>query len=130
MTEYEKRILAALERLSEDQQRQLVDYAEFLVGRTGGDPLAEAGEPAQPPEPAQPEAPKAVEPAADEGPVKAIKRLRATYPMLDATKLLDETTSIMSKRYIQDKPEGEVIDELEAVFERHYRHYLDQFEGD
>ena len=129
MTEYEKRILAALERLSEDQQRQLVDYAEFLVGRTGGDPLAEAS-PAAAAVPAQPEEPQPVEPAPDEGPVKAIKRLRATYPMLDATKLLDETTSIMSKRYIQDKPEGEVIEELEEVFERHYRRYLDQFEED
>lgn len=125
MTENEKRILAALERLSEDKQQQLVDYAEFLVGRSGGDPLAEAGAPA---EPEPPKEPQPVEPDPDEGPVKAIKRLRATYPMLDATKLLDETTNIMSKRYLQDKPEGEVIEELEEVFEQHYRRYLGSFD--
>ena len=130
MNEYEKRILAALERLPQDQQRQLVDYAEFLVGRSGGDPLASAAggtglEPAQPTEPQEPEP---VEPEPDEGPVKAIKRLRATYPMLDAKDLLDETTTIMSKRYLQAKPEGEVIQELEETFERHYRRYRDQFE--
>lgn len=135
MTENEKRLLAALERLSEDHQRQLVDYAEFLVGRSGGDPLADvgggtasaAGEVVEAAE-AAPREPQPVEPDPDEGPVKAIKRLRQTYPMLDAKHLLDETTTIMSKRYLQDKPEGEVIEELEAVFERHYRRYLDQFE--
>ncbi|HKJ71453.1 MAG TPA: Crp/Fnr family transcriptional regulator [Gammaproteobacteria bacterium] len=127
MTDNEKRILAALERLSEEQQRQLVDYAEFLVGRTGGDPLAGAGE-AVAGEPAAPREPQPVEPAPDEGPVKAIKRLRQTYPMLDATKLLDETTTIMSKRYLQDKPEDQVIEELEEVFEQHYRRYLAAFE--
>ncbi|MEF8792756.1 hypothetical protein [Thiohalorhabdus sp.] len=129
MTEFEKRILAALERLPEDQQRQLVDYAEFLVGRSSGDPLGGSGQPAaQPAEPAGPQAPEPVEPEPDEGPVKAIKRLRATYPMLDAKDLLDETTTIMSKRYLQGKPEGEVIEELEETFERHYRRYLDRFE--
>ena len=35
MTEYEKRLLEALEKLPEDQQQQLVDYAEFLVARAG-----------------------------------------------------------------------------------------------
>lgn len=131
MTEYEKRVLAALERLPEDQQRQLVDYAEFLVGRSGGDPLAGVGQSAaaEPAEPAEPQAPEPVEPEPDEGPVKAIKRLRATYPMLEAKDLLDETTTIMSKRYLQGKPEGEVIEELEETFERHYRRYLDRFEG-
>jgi hypothetical protein len=135
MTDNEKRLLAALERLSEEQQRQLVDYAEFLVGRSGGDPLAEVagsaaagGEVTEAGAETAPREPQPVEPDPDEGPVKAIKRLRQTYPMLDAKHLLDETTTIMSKRYLQDKPEGEVIEELEAVFERHYRRYLDQFE--
>jgi len=123
MTENEKRILAAFERLSEDQQRQVVDYAEFLGSRAGD--AAEAPSPASA---AEPESPQPVEKDPDEGPVQAIKRLRATYPMLDPSKLLDETTTIMSRRYLQDKPEGEVIEEIEETFERHYRHYLDKFE--
>lgn len=127
MTENEKRILAALERLDEQQQQQLVDYAEFLAARAGGDPPAPAAA-ATAAEPAAPEEPQPEEPAPDEGPVKAIKRLRRTYPMLDAKNLLDETTTIMSKRYLQDKPEGQVIEELEEVFERHYRRYLERFE--
>jgi len=124
MTENEKRILAAFERLSEDQQRQVVDYAEFLGNRAGGE--AEGTSPAA--SPAEPESPQPVEKDPEEGPVQAIKRLRATYPMLDPSKLLDETTTIMSRRYLQDKPEGEVIEEIEETFERHYRHYLDKFE--
>jgi hypothetical protein len=123
MTENEKRILAAFERLNEDQQRQVVDYAEFLGNRPGGEAEAPA-----PGSPAEPESPQPVEKDPEEGPVQAIKRLRATYPMLDPSKLLDETTTIMSRRYLQDKPEGEVIEEIEETFERHYRHYLAQFE--
>ena len=124
MTENEKRILAAFEGLSEEQQAQVVDYAEFLAARGGGGAPA----PAAPAVPAEPEEPQPVEKDPEEGPVQAIKRLRASYHMLDPTKLLDETTTIMSRRYLQDKPEGEVIEEIEEVFERHYRHYLNQFE--
>lgn len=122
MTEYEKRILAALERLPEDQQRQLVDYAEFLVGRTGAEGSGE------PPAAAEPQPPQPVEKPEDEGPVQAIKRLRETYPMLDPRHLLDETTQVMTKRYFHGKPEDEVIQEIEEVFEHHYRRYLEQFE--
>ncbi|MFP4559897.1 MAG: hypothetical protein ACLFRB_05020 [Thiohalorhabdus sp.] len=131
MTENEKRLLQALERLPAEQQRQLVEYAEFLVGRTG---VGEGGteEPgagvAGAAAPEEPESPRPVEKDPEEGPVQAIKRLRQTYPMLERSKLLDETTSIMAKRYLQDKPESEVIEELEETFERHYRRYLRQFE--
>ncbi|KPV41109.1 hypothetical protein AN478_04165 [Thiohalorhabdus denitrificans] len=125
MTENEKRILEALERLPAEQQKQLVDYAEFLVGRAGGEPGAGEADAAAP---GEPESPRSVEKDPEEGPVQAIKRLRHTYPMLERSKLLDETTSIMAKRYLQDKPESEVIEELEEVFERHYRGYLRQFE--
>ncbi|HKL76864.1 MAG TPA: Crp/Fnr family transcriptional regulator [Gammaproteobacteria bacterium] len=123
MTENEKRILAAFERLSEEQQRQVVDYAEFLGSRGEGAAAPAASGPAEP------QAPQPVEKDPEEGPVQAIKRLRATYPMLDPSKLLDETTTLMSRRYLQDKPEQEVIEEIEETFERHYRHYLSEFEG-
>ncbi|MFA9459853.1 Crp/Fnr family transcriptional regulator [Thiohalorhabdus methylotrophus] len=128
MTENEKRLLAALEQLPEEQQEQLVDYAEFLVARSGG-ATAGSGE-AAPSLPEAPEPPQDVEKDPEEGPVQAIKRLRHTYPMLERSKLLDETTSVMAKRYLQDKPEGEVIEELEALFERHYRWYVQQFEAE
>ncbi len=121
MTEYEKRILAALERLPEDLQGQLVDYAEFLVGRAGSE-----SSPGQ----AEPESPQPVEKAEDEGPIQAIKRLRATYPMLDRRYLLDETSQVMTKRYLRGKAEEEVIQEIEEVFERHYQRYLERFEPD
>lgn len=130
MTETEKRLLAALERLPEAAQQSVAQYAEFLVQQNGGEvgdggPLA-----AEPAPPAEPEAPQPVAPDPDEGPVKAIKRLRATYPMLERRKLLDETSQLISKRYLQDKPEGEVIAELEELFQRHYEHYCRQFEDE
>lgn len=132
MTETEKRLLAALEQLPEAAQQSVAQYAEFLVQQNGGEPAAWTGEApsAAPAQPAEPEPPQPVEPDPDEGPVKAIKRLRATYPMLERRKLLDETSQLISKRYLQDKPEGEVIAELEEVFQRHYEHYCRQFDDE
>jgi hypothetical protein len=128
MTETEKRVLAALEQLPEGTQQSVAQYAEFLVQQGGGEVAAwGAGAPVAT---SEPESPQPVEPDADEGPIKAIKRLRATYPMLERRKLLDETSQLISKRYLQDKPEGEVIAELEEVFERHYEHYCRQFDDE
>ncbi|HKJ87554.1 MAG TPA: Crp/Fnr family transcriptional regulator [Gammaproteobacteria bacterium] len=126
MTENEKRILAALEQLSEEQQEQVVEYAEFLGQRAGA--RAGTGETAAPAVPT-PESPQPVEKDPEEGPVQAIKRLRRTYPMLDRSKLLDETTNVMTKRYLRNKPEDEVIEEIEEIFEQHYQRYLEQFQA-
>ena len=116
MQDATQRIQAALGRLPEEQQAQLADFAEFLVERHGGELAA-----------SEPEEPVFQDPGPEETPVQAIKRLRATYPMLEARHLLDETSQIMSKRYLQNRPVDEVIAELEATFARHYSLYLARF---
>lgn len=58
--------------------------------------------------------------------VKAIKRLRATYPMLDQNKLFNETSGHMTDHVMHGKSAAEVIDELEAMFARHYQRYCDE----
>jgi hypothetical protein len=50
-----------------------------------------------------------------------MKRLSATYHMLDKSKLLNETSALMAQHVMQGRPAHEVIDELEVVFELHYR---------
>ena len=52
--------------------------------------------------------------------VKAIKRLGATYPMLDRSKMLNETSVLMTQHIISGRDVIEVIDELEIMFRRHY----------
>jgi hypothetical protein len=102
----EKRLLEILESLPEEQARQLLDYAEFLFARHARPPGAAA--PLDLPRPDQ------------ESVVRAIKRLRETYPMLDPAKLLNETSLLMSQHVMQGKDAVEVIDELEILFRAHY----------
>jgi hypothetical protein len=102
----EKRLREILDQLPEAQQRALLEYAEFLVSRQAADPRAR--EPLDIPRPE------------DESVVLAIKRLRATYPMLDPAKLLNETYELMTQHTVKGRDRVEVIDELELVFRRHY----------
>ena len=53
--------------------------------------------------------------------VGAMKRLRKTYPMIDPDRLLDEASGLMSAHLLGGRPAADVIDDLEALFERHFR---------
>jgi hypothetical protein len=102
----EKRLLEILERLPPERAQQLLDYAEFLFGRHGVE--------------AAPATPLDIERPEEESVVLAIKRLRMTYPMLDPAKLLNETYDLMSQHVMRGRAAVGVIDELEALFRRHY----------
>lgn len=86
----------------------LLEFAEFLSSRdeSGGNPEMPAPEPIPRPR--------------EETVVKAVKRLMATYPMLDRAKLLHETAHYMNQHVMQGRAAAEVIEALEAVFARHY----------
>lgn len=109
MTAAERRLLRLFRALSESKQAGLLDYAEFLLARVT--PAAEvvAQTPLDIPRPAQ------------ESVVKAIKRLRDTYPMLDRAKLIHETSALMSQHLVQGRSAVDVIDQLETLFQRHYQ---------
>jgi hypothetical protein len=102
----EKRLREILSALPEEQVRQLLDFAEFLYERHGA-----AREVPAPVEIPRPES---------ETVVAAIKRLRATYPMLDPARLLNETSVLMAQHVTQGRAAGEVIEELEVLFRSHY----------
>ncbi len=106
MDKTEKRLLEILERLPSEQAQQLLDYAEFLFARHGGE--------------VAPAVPLDIERPEEENVVLAIKRLRMTYHMLDPAKLLNETYDLMTQHVMQGRAAIEVIDELEALFRRHY----------
>ncbi len=104
----EKKLLALFRKLDESQRRSLQDFAEFLAQRT--------------PKPAEPLPEPVLLPAAeDESVVAAIKRLAASYPMLDRGKMLNETSVLMTQHVVQGRDRKEVIEELELVFQRHYQ---------
>ncbi len=112
-----RRLLGLFERLDADQRRTLLEFAEFLAGRT-----AAAQVPARAPEP--PPEPLAIPRPEGETVVGAMKRLRRSYPMLDPDQLLDEASGLMSAHLLGGRPAVEVIDDLEALFARHYQQFL------
>ena len=62
---------------------------------------------------------------ADESVIAAIKRLSQSYPMLDKAVLLNKTSLLMSEYMLRGRNKNEVIDELEAVFMRHYEEFIE-----
>jgi hypothetical protein len=102
----EKRLREILAGLPAVQAQALLDYAEFLAARYVAP--AELTEPLEIPRPAQ------------ETVIKAIRRLGATYPMVDRSKMLNETSVLMTQHIIHGRDAVEVIDELEILFRGHY----------
>ncbi|MCW8918039.1 MAG: DUF2281 domain-containing protein [Gammaproteobacteria bacterium] len=104
----EKRLLALYHGLPEAERQSLLDFAEFLAAR------------AVPSAPAVAQTPLDIPRPAEESVVAAMKRLRASYPMIDHSKMLHEASGLMAEHMMQGRPAGEVIDELEAMFLRYY----------
>ncbi len=95
-------------RLSPEDQDSLLKFARFL----------EQQSPAPTPEPVPDPAP--IPRPESESVIKAMRRLSATYHMLDRSRLLNETSALMAQHVMQGRPAVEVIDELEVVFQAHY----------
>ena len=105
-----KRLLKILDALPEAQVTALLEYAEFLVARYGA--------------PAEISAPLEIPRPVKESVVRAIQRLSATYPMLDRSKMLNETSVLMTQHVIHGRVAIEVIDELEILFRRQHEQYM------
>ncbi len=114
--ETQKRLIEILQRLPTAQAAALLEFAEFLLLRHGSDSAEESRSAPAVEIPAPLDIPR----PAEESVVKAVKRLRATYPMLDARKLLNETSALMTQHVIQGRDKIEVIEELEILFRAHY----------
>ncbi len=111
----QQKLLHLFHKLTPEQQSTLLEFAEFLAARAP-ERMHQRPIPAPHPRPEK------------ESVVKAIKRLSATYPMVDKAKMLDETSALVAQHIMQGRSAREVIDELEQIFEKHFRKLLDQFE--
>lgn len=109
----ERRLLKRLRALGPAERETLLAFADFLSARAK--PSSHAPAVAREPRPAlRPE---------QESVVGAIKRLSQSYDMLERDVLLHETSALMSAHVLQGRPASDVIDELEALFARHYHDY-------
>ncbi|WP_260293515.1 hypothetical protein [Sedimenticola hydrogenitrophicus] len=99
--------------LSEPDRLSLLAFAEFLLQRSGPASETTGSPPVLEPKPIpRPEV---------ESVVAAIKRLSESYHMLDRSALLTETSSLMTAHIMHGRSANEVIDDLEALFERHHQ---------
>lgn len=107
----EQRLESAFRQLPAAQQDMVLEFAEYLLERYG--------------EELPPQEPLWISRPDDESVVGAIKRLRSSYPMLDAQALLAETSELMSQHLTGGREAEEVIDELENLFRIHFEKLQD-----
>ncbi|MGQ9658536.1 MAG: hypothetical protein ACUVQI_00370 [Thermochromatium sp.] len=107
----ERRLLECWRTLGPAERETLFAFAEFLVARSS------------PSKPVGVREPRPLARPAQESVIGAIKRLSESYDMLERDALLHETAALMSAHVLQGRAATEVIDELEALFARHYREY-------
>jgi len=117
-TSEEKRLRKLFRSMKQHDQASLLRFAEFLAAEPGvtAEPMTIFPEPEKQPRPET------------ESVVKAIKRLTAAYPMIGRDRLLNETSGLMTAHVIHGKAAAAVIDELEAMFDKHYNLLKAEFE--
>jgi hypothetical protein len=116
LSEDTRKLVKLYSALCEQDKLSMLAFAEFLVERAG-----ESGQSAQLEislEPVPLPRPES------ESVVAAIKRLSASYPMLEKSDLLTETSSLMTAHIMQGRVAAEVIDDLEILFGRHHREFV------
>ena len=112
-----RRLVSIFDELDKVSQQSLLDFAEFLQSRAAG-ASQEATVTIQEP---------LLVPATEgESVIQALKRLSASYPMLDKSKLLNDTSVLVTEHTLQGRDRDEVITELAAVFQQHYQKYVDE----
>jgi hypothetical protein len=111
-----QRLAAIFKQLDSDAKQSLLDYAEFLQSKLSSNDAQQE----------QPQVPKLIPSPPDESVIQAVKRLSASYPMLDKGKLLNDTSVLVTEHTLQGRERTEVIADLEVVFQRHYQQYVEE----
>jgi hypothetical protein len=88
-------------RLAADDRRTLLEFARFLATRRG---RAASESRVDLPRPA------------NETVVQAVKRLNASYPMLERRRLVTQVGVLLSSHMVEGRDAASVIDELEALY--------------
>jgi len=112
----EREIIKLYKSLSITDQQAFIAFGEFLQsrkdsleidGKSNDDTIV--NEPVEIPRPKE------------ESVIKAIKRLSATYPMVDKENILHPISDLMTSHMISGRSAPEVIDDLQDVFYKEYQ---------
>ncbi|MDH5545634.1 MAG: Crp/Fnr family transcriptional regulator [Gammaproteobacteria bacterium] len=108
MNKTEKQLLEIFRQLDGQGRNSLLDFGLFLQGRHAATSLPVSE-------------PNVISAKEGETVVGALKRLSQSYPMLDKSKMLNETSVLVTQHVMQGRGRTEVIEELELVFKKHYQ---------
>lgn len=114
----ERELLRVFRELTAEDQSSLQAFAAFLLDRAKANRIEKAAEAL-----AEPVLPKEIPRPEFETVIGAIKRLSETYYMLDRSRMLEDTSNLMTGHLLQGRDAMEVIDELEQLFQRHFDKY-------
>lgn len=106
-----QRLLKLFNQLDSANQTTILAFIEFLAARQESQPIV-IPKPELLPRPE------------NESVVKALKRLKASYPMLESDALLHTSSALMTEHIMQGRPASEVIDELERLFASAYQQLI------
>jgi hypothetical protein len=112
-----QQLIQLFEGLDQQGRNSLLDYADFLYSKKKQNDSVQIPhikhQPEHKPRPAE------------ETVLAAIKRLRASYFMIDTDGMINQTSNLMTQFMLQGRPANEVIDDLEQLFNDHYQKYLE-----
>ena len=113
---HERSLLKLYKSLDASDKEAFIAFGEFLKSRTGNTTIGNnkneevvIDEPVDIPRPE------------GESVIKAIKRLSATYPMVDKENILHPISDLMTSHMISGRKAPEVIDDLQEVFLNEYK---------
>jgi len=139
LTDKQKKLLDYYQDLSIQDQHSLLRYAEFLAtGATSNESevnegVADRAVNAVVSLAATPKLiskPEKIAPPKDEKVVQALKRMSATYPMLDKSSLLNKASELVAQHVMFAKPAIVVIKDIEAMFATAYDKFVEDFGKD
>ena len=110
----ERMLIKFFKKLDESNKETLLAFAEFLSKRGITEAIESDELPTVSSEPLEIVRPE------KESVVKAIKRLSATYPMVDKENILHPISAVMTSHIMQGKAAPDAIDELQDLFLKEY----------
>jgi D-aminopeptidase len=105
-----RKLLDSFRSLSRERKAALLEFAAYLADKEGASREEQVSQ-----------TPLSIPRPENESVIKAVRRLRETYPMLDQNKIFSDVSSQMTRHVMQGIPAVEIIDELEVIFRRHYQ---------
>lgn len=110
-----EQLVSLFESLDDERKQSLSDFADFLLAKDG--PVIK-----------EVPAPEEIERPEQETVVGAVKRLKATYHMVESISVFSAASALMTDHMVKGRDLVEVIDEMEKLFEGAYQKLVDSID--